>query len=124
MVTASRRNADMFVPNFSRASSAASSAFCTSFRRFAASIRKRETMEEASLTISAESDSGRSGCAVEEEVGVELEGSLVGAGPWDEEVEFPASSRVSDRERVRETRSARPFDAVLEAAEYSFAASP
>lgn len=33
-----------------------------SFRRFAASARKRERMPSASLTMSAGSESGRSGC--------------------------------------------------------------
>ena len=57
----------MLLPNLSRASSAASSAFSMSLSRFAASDRKRETMLPASLTMSAERESGRSGCAGEVE---------------------------------------------------------
>jgi hypothetical protein len=62
MVTASFKKFDILVPNLSSASSAASSAFSMSFRRFAASARKRERMPSASLTMSAGRESGRSGC--------------------------------------------------------------
>jgi hypothetical protein len=60
-VTASRRKERMFVPNFKRASSAASSAAWIFLRlSFAAAVRRsRDTIEEASLTMSAGSESGR-----------------------------------------------------------------
>jgi hypothetical protein len=74
-------------------------------------------MPVASLTISAERDSGRSG----------WEGSLVGAA-FSGAVPLPSaascSARVRERERVRLMRSLRPLDAVLLAAVYSLAASP
>jgi len=65
IVTASRRKLRMLLPNLRSASSAASSARSISFRRFAASLRKRESMPSASLTMSAGRYSGRSGCAGE-----------------------------------------------------------
>jgi hypothetical protein len=63
METASARKLRMLVPNLRSASSAASSAFSISLNRFAASERKRRRTLPASLTMSAGSESGRSGCA-------------------------------------------------------------
>jgi hypothetical protein len=63
METASARKLRILVPNLRRASSAASSAFSMSLSRFAASDRKRDSTLPASRTMSAGSESGRSGCA-------------------------------------------------------------
>ena len=52
MVTASRRKLPMLAPNLKIAASAASSAFSRSFRRFAASVRKREMTLSDSLNAS------------------------------------------------------------------------
>jgi hypothetical protein len=82
-------------------------------------------MLEASFTMSAERDSGRSGCWGI--VVVELEGSLVGAA-FSVAVSLPSaascSARVRERERVRLMSSLIPLEAVLLAAVYSLAASP
>jgi len=83
-------------------------------------------MLDASFTISAESESGRSGCAIGL---VELEGSLVGAALGVVAEETPpspgsCSASVEERERARLTRSLIPLEAVLLAAVYSLAASP
>jgi len=61
MLTASLRNDLILLPSLRRASSAASSAFSMSLSLFAASDRKRETMDWASLTMSAGRESGLSG---------------------------------------------------------------
>lgn len=98
MVTASFKKLRMFVPNLRSASSAASSAFSMSLRRFAASDRKRESMLSASLTISAGSDSGRSGCGGEG-------GALSAVEP---SLEEEASLGWTERERICDVKEERP----------------
>jgi len=56
MLTASRRKFRIFVPNFNRASSAASSAFSMSFNRFEASIRNLARTPSDSLSAASSSD--------------------------------------------------------------------
>jgi hypothetical protein len=51
IVTASRRKFRMLVPNLRRASSAASSAFCISFRRLAASAFRRSMTDSDSWRV-------------------------------------------------------------------------
>jgi hypothetical protein len=107
----------MLLPNRSRASSAASSARSMSFRRLAASERKRETIDCASLTISAGSDSGRSGCSFGSR-------SLASSAPAAAASSSAASSGfVSESDRVRFMSSVSPVDACVLAAAACFWAS-
>jgi len=82
MVTASRKKFRMLVPNLRRASSAASSALCTSCRRAAASLRNLESMFSASLTMSAGRDSGAGSegtALVESDVVLVVGGAVLGS---------------------------------------------
>lgn len=116
----------MLEPNFSKASSAASSAFSMSFSRFVASERKREIRVSASLTMSAGRDSGLSGWgSADASACLELEASL--SAELVSVVEALGVVWLIDRARVRLRRvdwsSLRPFVAVLLAAPSSFWAS-
>jgi len=95
MVTASRRKLRMLLPNLRSASSAASSAFSTSLRRFAASERKRDSMPSASFTMSAVRDSGRSGWASVSSVAFSVDAS------WEVEADLELEASPGWREILR-----------------------
>lgn len=104
MATASRKKLRMFVPNLSKASSAASSAFSMSLRRFEASLRKRERMPSESRWASL-SDRGASLVVASESLGSDSLTSLEGC--------------LMEMERLRLMMSLRPLEAWELAAVYS-----
>ena len=117
-LTASRKKLRTLVPNLSRASSAASSAFSMSLSRRVASVLKRDSMCSASRTISAGRDSGRSGDSTFSLVVLVLVlvDSVDGwaseaVGELEVGADLPGSDWLSESARVRFTMEVKPLAA-------------